>query len=158
MRRDLQGAAAALHTVYVALVMFIMVTAAFWVPNDAFASLFINLRSVTVEGDTVTVDRHINQSFWGRFSVTVRHAADHAFVCTTPPSSPFQYEPKAGAVNPKVFTLADWMGGPEALQRCEEQGFHDGTFILVTCHDWVPLGPALTIARRCVDSEPFERK
>ena len=155
MRRELDGACAAWHVLKWGLALLVITLLMFLVPSMLFRHLFIDVRSITVAGEIVTVDRGINYGFHGRFLNVVRRADDQSIVCVTGPSQSFPYVPEAVTTNPKTFTMAEWLGGQRELSICTAQGFHDGEFILSTCHEWVPFG--LPFARRCVKTNAFER-
>ena len=155
MRRDFVGARAAWHVLKWGTALLAITLLLFLAPSMFFSHLFIDVRSVTVAGDIVTVDRGINYGFHGRFLNVIRRAGDKSIVCVTAPSQAFPYEPEAAWINPKSFTLAEWLGGEQDLSRCTALGFHDGSFVISTCDEWVPFG--LPFARRCVKTNAFKR-
>lgn len=144
-----------LNSLKITLISFSLIVGAVTLLNVFFTSLFIDLRSVHVAGETVTVDRSIKSDFWGSYTVTVRRVEDDRLICVGV-GGPFKYLVKASDKNPVPFSLGQWISeAPGTLDLCNSRGFDKGRFYLASCHQAYLLG--LPIAGRCVNSNTFER-
>lgn len=127
--------------------------------QSGFRWIWIDLQSVTVPDHDVSADpdvtahRRLHQSFWGSWTVEVRRAEDHRFICSTP-GPRIWYDERAGQINPLVMPMSEWVLDGAAIDSCQARGFGSGRFYLTTCHRVAPLGLAF---KRCVDSNVFVR-
>lgn len=133
----------------------------------AFPWIWIDLQSVVVPhhmvGDNPRIEvwRTIRSDFDGRWSVVVRRAETHEYVCITPgpdidPKVTLPYRRAANALQPYRPDLASWMRDDGALHDCTSRGFQDGAFYLETCQTVRIAG--LWPVSRCVPSNVFQRR
>jgi len=129
----------------------------------AFRNMFIDLQSVRVqdhfvdENPKITVYRQINHDFQGSFSVNIRKASDSGVSCLTSWPTYFPYTKAASNTNPKITDMQEWVGDPDQLQACKDNGkYPAGIYYIDTCHRALLIN--LFVMQRCVSSNFYKRQ
>ena len=162
MRREPRGFwCDTLHTMLVGVLVLGALATAHITLKGSFRYLWYDLQAVTVPDHPVgsdpliVADRSIRSDFWGSWSVTVREAETHRFICMTAAPEPIRYRSAASAANPRIGPLSEWMADATHLRDCELRGMTAGRFYLDTCHH--VLAANVWPVWRCVESNRFTR-